>query len=728
MAVTVFNVALDYVRGVRREPGDWVKAFIILGLGLPLIAAAIAALGFFATFYMFRPEVAIPAPRPGALAETSTIYAADGSVIARFHAEHNRELVTIDQMPKHLQQAVVAIEDERFYEHRGVDFKAVVRAFSSNLGAGETTQGGSTITQQYVKQAYVGTKRTLLRKLREARIAVQLEREISKDRILERYLNTVYFGRGAYGVEAASMTYFDKPAAQVTLSEAALLAGLIQAPERLSPFQNPTEAERRRKEVLARMEVVGSLTSDASAKAEAEQPALVKPKLGEEVFRYPWFVDAVRRYMLQKYGEEAVFAGGLKVYTTIDPAMQAAAEEAIRKLLPDPEDPYASLASIDPATGYVRALVGGRNYEEEKFNIAIQGPRQPGSAFKPFVLVAALENGIAPTDRYSGPATICLKEWLPDCMVHNYDNDGYGSLTLAEATARSVNTVYAQLVLQVGPDKVVDVARRMGINGEVETSLGIRVPQIEPVPALALGSEEVTTLEMASAFATLAARGVYRQPKFVTRVTDRKGEVLEEGPSPDVRALSEPVADTATELLMGVITGGTGRRADIDRPAAGKTGTASDYRNAWFAGYTPELGTAVWVGYKEANKELRNIRGLRVVTGGTLPAQIWSTYMRQALKGTPEGGFAEAGRLLSGRFRLPLPPCPSPDPNAVPSPTDPGLTPDPALSPGTTPGTSPLPSPVPSYSPFPLPTQTPDSALAPFPLQPQQAAPGATLV
>jgi membrane peptidoglycan carboxypeptidase len=585
-----------------------------------------------------------------------------------------------------------------------------------------------------VKQAYVGTKRTLFRKLREARIAVQLERELSKDQILERYLNTVYFGQGAYGVEAAAKTYFDKPASQLDLSEASMLAGIIQSPGSLSPFTHPAAAELRRHEVLDRMELYGFVTPDVAEKAKAAKPTLVRPKLGTDVLHYPWFVDAVRRYILHRYGEESVFAGGLKVYTTIDPSMQEAAEEALRKGLPDASDPYDALASIDPATGYVRALVGGRDYEQEKFNIAIQGPRQPGSSFKPFVLVTALENGVSPNDHFNGPSEICLKAWLPDCTVHNFSNEGFGSISLTEATIHSVNTVFAQLVLQVGPDKVADVAHRMGINGKVEESMGVKVPQIDPVPALALGSEEVTPLEMASAYATLAARGVWHEPKFVSKVTDRKGTVLEEGPSDGVQAIPQPVADTATQILTGVIERGTGTRAAIGRPAAGKTGTASDFQNAWFVGYTPDLATAIWMGYKDANHPMHNLHGFRDIVGGSIPAQMWSDYMKKALAHTTPTEFAAAGAIASGRFRLPseiVPRCPVPGDGGGPAPESP--VPSASLSPtgpsSSTTDASPQPYPAQTYptAPLPYPSMSPFGvgARPPFGVEPQGLVVGA---
>ncbi|MGH7426612.1 MAG: transglycosylase domain-containing protein, partial [Candidatus Methylomirabilales bacterium] len=345
----------------------------------------------------------------------------------------------------------MAAEDARFYEHRGLDLKAILRALIADFRAGEPVQGGSTITQQYVKNVFVGARRTLFRKVREALTASSLERSFSKKKILERYLNTIYLGKGAYGVEAAARTFFDKPAADLSLSEAALLAGLIRAPERYSPYKHPPEAELRRVYVIGRMAQLGLVSPAEAEQARKERPVLVERRTKQEVFRYPWFVDVVTRYLLKRYGEDRVFTGGLEIHTTLDPRLQELAEQAVRQALPSVADPHASLVAIDPATGYVLALVGGRDYEREKFNLAIQARRQPGSAFKPFVLLGALESGILPDRRYSGPGEICLPEWKPDCKVTNFDKDGFGSITMEKATISSVNTVFAQIVLEVGP-------------------------------------------------------------------------------------------------------------------------------------------------------------------------------------------------------------------------------------------------------------------------------------
>jgi penicillin-binding protein 1A len=712
------------LREVRRSPFQ-----LAFAAGLVLVSLPVLAGGFgLAAFLVFPPTVNIPEPKPDVLAATSHVYAADGSLLATFHSEHNREPISIDQMPEHLQEAAIAAEDERFYAHAGVDVKAIFRALLADIQAQEVVQGGSTITQQYVKQAYVGSEVTILRKVREALVAAEVERTYSKRKILERYLNTVYFGQGAYGVEAASQTFFGKPASEISVSEAALLTGVIANPGRFSPHRHPSDAEIRRRYVLERMEKIGHLTSAQAFQAIQDRPVLVPPK--EEVLRFPWFVDAVRRYLIDRYGEARVFAGGLEVTTTLDPKMQEMAEKVIAETLPSPNDPYASLVTIDPRTGYVRALVGGRDYEKEKFNIAIQGRRQPGSAFKPFVLVGALEQGIPPGKRYRGPSTICLKEWKPTCKVSNFDGDGFGSITVERATINSVNTVYAQMVLDVGPGNVVDVAKRMGIPGPAwmpsrsgcKASRGECRTQIEAVPSLALGAEEVTPLEMASAFATLAASGNYQEPKLVSRVVDESGKVLESGPSQPVQAMEPAVADTSSKILEQVITRGTGRRADIGRPAAGKTGTAQDFRNAWFVGYTPDLSTAVWMGYRDRNKEMFGVHGVARVTGGSLPAQIWGQYMKQALADIPPAPFPEPGELPQrDSFQLPHRPPPSPvapaetpetpeeEPSPSPTPKE-IIEPSPdgcffVLCPPEEGDSNPSPSPSPKQSPSPSPVE-----------------------
>lgn len=667
--VPVRDQAERWLRDLLRKTKAWLKA--APGLSAParwgigvlalIVLMGVAAAGL-ALLLMFAP-IKLPEPIEGSRATSTQILGADGSLIEKWHGPINRTPVALDDISKHLQNAAVAAEDARFHRRGAVDLRAVLRAAWVNLVNGEYVQGGSTISQQYAKNVYVGNTISISRKIKEARVAFRLERDLGKAKVLESYLNTVYFGRGAYGVETAAGIYFGKAASDVSVSEAALLVSMIRSPDAYSPYRHPERSEVRREWVLSRMENLGLLTPEEAGHARQEEPVL--NPASEAHPRYGWYLDAVRTYLLGKYGAEKVYSGGLKVQITLDPQAQEAAETTLANILPDPEDPYAALVSIDPATGYVKALVGGRDYSEEKYNIALQGRRQPGSAFKPFVLAAALEDGIPASARYRAPRTICLKGWKPNC-VSNYGRAGYGRMNLERATVNSVNTVYAQLVMQVGPDKVVDLARRAGIPGPewLPSRSGCRPSaedtcrtRIQSVPALALGSEEVTPLELASGYATLAAGGVYREPKLVSRVEDADGTVLEEGPSVGMQAITPSVAEEVNQILAGVITRGTGTRADFGRPAAGKTGTAQNHSDAWFSGYTPQLATAVWVGHRSSNEALLNVQGVRRVTGGSLPAEMWGEYMKGVIDRTPptlvlEKGPAEGEFSASNRLQL----------------------------------------------------------------------------
>lgn len=660
-------------------------AFGLVVVGLPGILLSCALVAFF----FFPPPVALPEPQAAVLAQTTHIYAADGSLLASLHAQYNREPVSIGQMAPSIQQAVIASEDAGFYQQSAIDPKGILRALWADIRAKAAVQGGSTIAEQYVKQAYTGSQRTLFRKFREALLAAQLERTYPKKTILESYLNTVYFGDGAYGVEAAAQTYFNVHASQLDLSQSAMLVGVIPAPGSYSPVVHPRAAEARRQIVLDRMVATGAITAAQAAQAKASPPPLAHTS-NVDVSRFPWFVNAVETYLIARYGEARVFSGGLDVVTTLNPTDQQTAEKVLSQALPGASDPDASLVSVDPSTGYVTALASGRGYTPGGFNIAIQGRRQPGSAFKPFVLVAALQQGITPSTTFNGPATICLPAWKPDCHVSNYDNESFGAITLEQATYDSVNTVYAQLILRVGPQNAVNVAHAMGIPGPswlppragcTPTPSNPCGTLLTPLPSITLGSEEVTPLEMASGYATLAAGGVYRAPKLVSKVSDASGNVLESGPSAPVQAISPQIAATATDVLEQVIVTGTGTAAAIGRPAAGKTGTATDFRNAWFVGYTPNLATAVWMGYRDTNQPMLNIHGVGQVAGGTIPAQMWSSYMKTALSGVPVSQFGlPSGPASAGSgFQLPYhapPPAPSPSPSPVmPSPIAPSPPP-----------------------------------------------------
>src|SRR5437764_2601700 len=612
-----------------------ILALVVLVVVGGLVLAAVVL------FVVLGP-VPIPKELPSATAQTTTAFAPDGSVIASWHGAINRQAVSLDRISRYLPQAVVAEEDARFYSDPGIDVRSAIRAAIADLRAGKVVEGGPTLTQQYVKVAYVGNKPSLSRKILEARIALEISRHLSKDEIMNRYLNAVYFGDGAYGAQAAAKTYFGKDAADLSISQAAMLAGIIHSPDRDSPVTNPASAEADRLRVVGRMEALGQISPAQADQVRADKPVLVAPVPDDP--HLAWFLDALRAQMLQRYGSKAVYQGGLQIHTTLDPGMQAGAEAALAAALPNPADPYGALVSIDPKTGYVKAVVGGRDYTGEKFNIATMGRRQPGSAFKPFVLAAALEHGISPDATYAGPARLCPKGWIPGC-VSNFGGESFGYLSVTDATVHSVNTVYAQLILQVGPKAVVDVAKKMGIpapGGIVPSQVNCRPlgsdicqTYLPAVPSLALGSASVTPLEMASAYATFAAGGVYRAPKLASQVTDASGKVLDDGPSPPVQAIPSGIADQVTQILQQVITRGTGTAAAIGQPAAGKTGTATDFRNAWFVGYTPALATATWVGYRDTNQPLLNVEGVPQMTGGTIPAKIWSGYMKGALDTSP---------------------------------------------------------------------------------------------
>jgi penicillin-binding protein 1A len=580
---------------------------------------------------------------PERQAESTKILAADGSVLTTVHGEQNRERVDLAGMAPVLQDAVVAIEDARYFDHDGVDPRGLLRALSRDISSGRADEGGSTITQQYVRAVMLGSEKTLVRKLREAVLALQLEHKYSKREILQRYLNTVYFGNGAYGVEAASRLYFARPARDVDLAQAALLAGLIQAPERTNPYRDPAAAQQRRDVVLDRMAELGRAAPEEVAAARAQPLGVVPQTPGG---RYPaaHFVAQVERFVTSNpaFGpdrparERRLFTGGLRIETTLDPALQHLAERAVAEVLVDPAaDPEAALVSIDPRTGHVVAYVGGRDFfgdsPSAQFDLAQNATgRSSGSAFKPFVLAAALEAGIPLSRTFPAPSELTIPvEGQEPWTVANYEGRGDGSrMDLSEATVESVNTVYAQLMMEVGPQAAVDAAAR----------LGVRTPLLAN-PAAVLGTNGVTALDLASAYASFAGDGLHAEPVFVTRVTDRDGTVLYQAPKARRRVLDAVTSRTVTDVLQEVVTDGTGVNARIGRQTAGKTGTAEDYSDAWFVGYTPELSTAVWVGFPGALQPMTPPTTRITVTGGTWPAEIWQRYQGAALADRPASAF-----------------------------------------------------------------------------------------
>jgi penicillin-binding protein 1A len=615
-----------------------------------------------------RPLGLVPADR---VAQTSLVLDANGRKLAALHGPEDRTAVPLERVSRWLRLAVVDTEDARFWRHGGVDWLAVARAAARDLQHGRVVEGGSTITQQYVKNTYVSGERTLRRKLAEAGHAWGIERGNAKRAILEAYLNTVYFGEGAYGVEAAAQTYFSTHAARLTLSQAALLAGLIRAQSADDPFRHPRAARARRAVVLARMARQGHLPAAARKRAAAAPLGLrpgapapargrsaTRPRAGQEVPRAPWFVSWVLDQLLdpadhrydvlgtsRRARTDAVFTGGLRITTTVDLKVQAAAERAVAAGTGrSRRDPYGALVAVEPGTGAVRAMVGGRDWAGDarfgRVNLATGaggGGRPAGSAFKTFALVAALEHGVPPEAVFPAPDRLVVgrRGGGPAWRVANYEGHGFGEATLRSATALSVNTVYAGLLLRLG-DGDADRGARAVV--EAAARMGVASP-LKPVPSAVLGTNEVTPLEMASAYATLAARGRRAAPFGVSRITGPGGRVLYQASPAADQAVRPQVAAIAADVLGGVLDHGTGVRGRIGRPAAAKTGTTQDYADAWFVGFTPSLATAVWVGYPQGHVPMVPPRTPTRVSGGTWPAAIWGGFMRAALAGRPVERF-----------------------------------------------------------------------------------------
>lgn len=632
-------------RDRRRRDRSQSRRFVLVSvLAILLGTAAVLAAAAFTGVQAFRDSCSLASLRPVAIGQNSFVYAADGSMLGAIPAELNRQPVALDQMSPLLAQATVAIEDRRFYSHDGIDYEGIIRAAVENIQEGEIVQGGSTLTQQLVRNLYIGKEVSWERKTKEACLALKLEEEglpnmwslppeglagddlkrWRKTRILETYLNQVYFGSHAYGAEAAAQTYFSKRARNLDLAEAAMLAGLPQAPSVYDPSQRPDEALRRRNEVLRAMLDAGYIQRPQFEQAVQEPLGLEPGQLYTRI-REPFFFSYVREQLIAKYGASTVRGGGLRVYTTIDPKFQKAAERAIETTLNQEGDPASAIVSINPKNGAIRAMTsvapGRKNLQ---FNLAAQGRRQSGSSFKTFVLTEAIRQGINPhSTRYlSAPF-----HWQPDPNseawdVATYSHSYIGSVPIATATLSSDNTVYARLTLDVGPENVVSTARRMGIK-----------TKLLPVASIGLGSNSVSVLEMASAYATLAAGGVYSQPMAIRKVVLADGRVdagAGWGVSKRKRVLSDGVAYEVTKILQQNVDGGTGTGADYgDASIAGKTGTTDNYADAWFAGYTPRASTVVWVGYPNAQIEMTSVHGI-TVAGGSFPATIWNLFMGAA--------------------------------------------------------------------------------------------------
>ena len=572
---------------------------------------------------------------PVAMGENSFVYASDGSLLGSIPTAQNRQIVKWDEISPWMPKAVVAIEDRRFYEHGGVDYVGIVRAAVADLRARKAVQGASTITQQLARALYISNnQRTVSRKLKEVCLARKLDNAWSKQEILTAYMNQVFYGANANGVEAAAETYFSKHASQLTLVQAALLAGLPQAPSTYDPFYNRPAALTRRNEVLKAM--LGSKDiSRAQYKQAVATPISLKRGNIYKNIKEPYFFDYVTDQLVKEYGTETVQSGGLKVYTTINPRMQRLARKAIRDNLYDSSDPASAVIAIDPRTGAIKAMTGSiPGKRNNQFNLASQARRQPGSTFKMFVLASAIAQGMNPYTTYytSAPFTYQPDPGSAPWSVHTYSNTYAGTISVANATLQSDNTVFAQLILDAGVQNVADMAYKLG---------NIRLDPREVVPAMALGTAAVSPLEMANAYATLAAGGIRSEPLAITKVVlpDGKPDKSADWGKPHrQRVIPDWVAYEVTRVLESNMTSGTAVGAYFGRIAAAKTGTTDNHDDGWLCGYTPQLATAVWVGYPDAERPVY-VHGV-AIAGGNIPASIWRDFMAPAMASIPIRDFA----------------------------------------------------------------------------------------
>jgi penicillin-binding protein 1A len=616
-------------RRLRRKRGELVKRIL---LALVAVSALLFLLfvgtvaGVVASYSKHLPDINRMADfQPSS---STIVYARDGTQLAELYKQ-NRTWVPISKIPQTARNAFIATEDRNFYQHHGLDFGGIVRAALSDYRGGRF-QGASTITQQLARALFLSNEVSMSRKIQEALLALEIERNYTKDEILERYLNIIYFGAGAYGIEAASHTYFGKGVDTLSLAQAALLAGLPAAPSDYSPYASLERAKDRQRHVLERMVASGFITQAQATEARNEPLGLVGERaVGLQSFKYPYFTTYAIHALEQDFGSRTVYEGGLRVDTTLDPRMQQAAQDAVdwgmeRAKAERINAHQAALVAIRPSTGEIVAIVGGTGFTlASQFNRAWQATRQPGSSFKAFVYTAAIDNGKTPTSVFDdSPIAYPAgggKTWAPQDDDHLF----LGPITLRYALAQSRNVVAVKLAQEIGVDRVIEYAKRMGVRAPLEANL-----------SLALGTSVVTPLDMASGYATLANGGVAIQPSPIKLVTNSLGSPILDNRYPEQReVVSAGAAYVVTSMLESVILNGTGSpNADIGRPAAGKTGTTSDYRDAWFVGFTPDLVTAVWIGnddYSQMNESY----------GGNVPARIWARFMRAALEKTPKHDF-----------------------------------------------------------------------------------------
>lgn len=595
-------------------------------LGTTMLVSSIAAGGLVGLAISFRNLPDVRVLRNYLPSETSYIYDINGTLLYSLHDEANRDVVDLDDISPNLKRAVLAIEDSYFYSHKGINPSSVGRAILANLQAGSTVEGGSTVTMQLVKNLFLSPERAISRKVAEAVLSLRLEQIFEKDQILELYLNQVYWGHNTYGVETAAQSYFNKSAVDLTLAEAAMMAGLIQAPEEYSPFVDYPLAKQRQAVVLGRMRQLGWISVEEETAARA-QPLLIGEITSFRSSSSPYVTEAVVQELTEVFGQEAVLKGGMRVQTTIDLSLQQIAEETVQRNHAQLRQRgfYAdqiALVAIDPRTHFVKAMVGGVDYTTSQFNRAVQAQRQPGSAFKPFVYYAAFASGRYTPDSVIQDTAVSYPDGYEYYTPRNYDGSFMGNISIRKALELSRNVPAVKLGQELGVNRIVEISRLLGIESPMES-----------VISLPLGAVDLTPMELAGAYATFASNGWHSDPTFIVQVTDSSGNVLlDNTPKPQL-VLDPWAAASLTDVLQGVVARGTGTAAQLGRPVAGKTGTTDSQRDVWFVGYVPQLATAIWVGNDDYSPLGSG------ATGGGMVAPIWKDFMLQALADVPVEGF-----------------------------------------------------------------------------------------
>ncbi len=613
-------------RRARKHSRTHIVGFGIAGilgfLALLFIALAISAGALVNSWLLNLPDY--QSADAYLVAEPTQVFDADNNVIAEYYLQ-NRRIVTKDQVSPYVLWGTVDMEDIRFYQHNGIDPQGIVRAILAQFTGG--AEGASTITQQLVRNTVLSDEQfeqTLKRKVREAYIAIQMEKKYSKDQILMMYINTIYYGHSAYGIQAASITYFNKDAKNLTLAEAALLAGLPQSPSYYDPTENPEAAIARRNTILDRMYAAGDITEEECKAAQAEPLTLNQGQVMDEQGSYPYFTEYVKQLLLADFDQDTVFQGGLKVYTTLVPSIQAMADDAVDSRLAEygNDELEAALVAIDPDTGYIKAMVGGRDYNVDQFNLATMAHRQPGSSFKTFTLAAALTEGMNTNIFLNCDSPIQV---TPTWSVQNFGNYSYGNIMLAEALARSSNMGFVQVAETIGPENIVNAANKMGIDEELPAYTSIT-----------LGTVGVPPVQMAEAYATLATGGIHRDSVAITKIEDRNGNTVYEHTDAPERVLDEAISQAETEVLETVISSPNGTahamqsQLAIDQPVAGKTGTSENYRDLWFCGYTPQISVTIWCGYRT---EATVYIGRAIGHPDTTACPIFASFVNKYLEG-----------------------------------------------------------------------------------------------